>query len=159
MRRITKMLFFGILLGSIMSCGEENGIELGSLDQDYLVFGHFYGECGGEGCIETFALTSNKLYEDTNDMYRGTDFNFVELENEIFEKVVDLKDKFPVDLLSEDEQTFGCPDCGDWGGILVQYVQSGNAKTWFIDLKTEDVPEYLNDFVDAITEKISLINN
>ena len=67
----------------ILSCtdnDDENAFLLG--DQDYLVFGHFYGMCAGEGCVETFKLTDLELFEDTVDDYSGTNLNFIKLDNE-----------------------------------------------------------------------------
>jgi len=158
MNRFFRFLTLAIIVISYLSCGNDDGIELGELGEDYLVFGHFYGECGGEGCVETYALTNDKLYEDTNDKYRGIDFNFIELEYETYEKIKDLGDQFPDELLTEVDETIGCPDCGDWGGILVQFVKKGETKTWYIDLQTDDVPEYLNEFTKIIREKIAIIN-
>jgi hypothetical protein len=44
-------------------CGDLNG------DLEYFVFGHFYGECAGEGCVEMFKVENGKLYEDDIDDY------------------------------------------------------------------------------------------
>jgi len=156
---IKKMFFLVAVLFVISSCSDNDPeIELSNLGDDYLVFGHFYGECGGEGCIETYALTADKLYEDTADRYIATDFEFVELPAEKFDLVIGLENSFPQEILNETDNTFGCPDCGDWGGIYLEYVKDGERKSWRIDVMLDDIPAYMRDFVTEIQEKIALIN-
>ena len=128
-------------------------------EQNFLVFGHFYGMCGGEECVETYKLTDLKLYEDILDDYSGQNLDFVELDNETFEQINDLVDFFPNQLLNETDTVFGCPDCSDGGGLFIQYSDNGNLKSWRIDQFQENVPSYLHSFIDKVNEKISLINN
>ena len=144
----------------ILSCtdnDDENAFLLG--DQDYLVFGQFYGMCAGEGCVETFKLTDLELFEDTVDDYSGTNLNFIKLDNEKFEQVKDLMDYFPQELLSENETILGCPDCADGGGLFIQYYHNGSLKSWRIDQAKGQVPNYLHEFIDEVNNKIQLINN
>ncbi len=152
-----KLVFLGLILMSVISCSSDDGIELN--ETNFLVFGHFYGECGGEGCIETFKLTGTSLFEDTNDNYVGIDFNFIKLTNEKFEAVKDLVDFFPNELLTSSETTFGCPDCADGGGLFIQYSKNGVIRNWSIDQSKSNVPNYLHNFMDKVNEKIQLINN
>lgn len=128
-------------------------------DYDYLIFGHFYGFCIGESCTETFKLTENKLFEDTEDNYANPPYNFELLANDKFEAVKDIIDFFPTELLSESETTLGCPDCADGGGIFIEYSKNGVVKNWRIDQMKTNIPEYLHTFVDKVNEKIALINN
>lgn len=143
-----------LLLSS--ACNKEDF----KIDEDnYLVFGHYYGQCIGEECIETFKLTDSKLFEDTNDNYGGGDFNFIALDQTLFNQVKDLEAAFPAELLNDDgDGTFGCPDCADGGGLLIQYVEDGNINTWRIDQAKQNVPKYLYEFMDQVNEKIALIN-
>ncbi len=125
----------------------------------YLIFGHYYGECGGERCVETYKLTKTRLFEDELDTYMSIGpFRFFELSNQKFELVKDLFDFVPAKLLASEEQTFGCPDCGDWGGLMIRSAENNQMKTWFIDQQKSDVPEYLHPLIDKINEKIKLIN-
>lgn len=139
------------------SCSDsDNGVQVNKMD--YLVFGHFHGECDGEGCVETFKLTKDKLYEDTLDEYLGKNLEFMELSSEKFEQVKDIIDYFPTELLSAKDTMFGCPDCRDQGGIFIQYSKNGIVKSWRIDKDKDEIPIYLHDFIDKVKEKISLIN-
>ena len=157
--RLNSIIHFLPILFILTSCSKSDEVNIDEFD--YLIFGHFYGECIGEGCVETFMLTGTKLYEDKKDNYffDNAEFDFVELGNDQFELVKDLKDYFPTALLDSEEEVFGCPDCGDWGGLFVQYAKDNVVKSWRIDQKKDDVPAYLHEFIDKINEKIALINN
>jgi hypothetical protein len=153
---MNKALTLLIAIAMTTSCNKDC-ITLN--EQNYLVFGHFYGMCAGEGCVETYKLTDMKLYEDLIDDYSGQNLEFVELENETFAQVSDLVDFFPNQLLGEEETVFGCPDCSDGGGLFIQYSDNGNLKSWRIDQMQENVPSYLHSFMDQVNEAIVLINN
>ena len=150
------LILFG--LGLLLSCNnDDEGAILE--EQNFLIFGHYYGLCGGEGCIETYKLTGSKLYEDTIDDYSGQQMNFVELDKALFEAVKDLPSFLPQELLNATETFIGCPDCADGGGLFILYSQNGNEKSWRIDQNKSQLPEYLHNFVDKVNEKIGLINN
>lgn len=154
---VTICLFLSLL--ALTSCGnDESNLELTELGEIYLVFGHFFGECAGESCVETYALTSDKLFEDSLDSYNQVEFEFGELSDEKFDLVTGLENLFPNELLTVDQEVFGCPDCGDWGGIYVELVENGERYIWRIDVNLDDIPLYLHDFVTEIIEKIRLIN-
>ncbi|MFH6603545.1 BPTI/Kunitz domain-containing protein [Maribacter algicola] len=130
---------------------------------DYLIFGHFYGECSGEGCIEIFKLENGSLFEDTQDIYpnaisyyRG---NYMILNVDTFNGVNDLTTFFPLRLLGENDRIIGRPDAGDWGGLYIEYNVNGTRKFWLIDQKKDNVPPYLHTFIDKVNEKIRFINN
>ena len=152
-----KLLLIVTTVVFLFSCKDDDG--MGIYNQDFLIFGHFYGLCSGEGCVETFKLTSKNLSEDTIDDYMGRDLNFVPLEDQKFELVKDLIDSFPNQLLYEKKTVFGCPDCADGGGLFIQYSKNGKIKSWRIDQTKKNVPNYLHDFMDKVNEKIRLINN
>lgn len=148
------LIFIGLLF---TSCSDsDNGVQVNKMD--YLIFGHFHGECIGEGCVETFKLTGDRLYEDTLDHYNAENFEFVELSSEKFEQVKDIIEYFPTKLLNDKDTTFGCPDCRDQGGIFIQYSENGIVKSWRIDKDKDVIPTYLHKFVDKVNETIRLIN-
>jgi len=155
---MNKAITLLIAIAMLTSCNkDEDCITL--TEQNYLIFGHYYGMCIGEGCVETYKLTEMKLYEDLIDDYSGQNFDFVELDNETFEQVSDLVDFLPNQLLSESETMFGCPDCADGGGLYIQYSDNGNLQSWRIDQMQDNVPSYLHSFMDQVNASIALINN
>ena len=151
-----KYILILVLSVFIYGCSTKDDTQLN--DYDYLIFGHFYGKCVGESCVEVFKLTSDKLYEDANDNYANEPFKFEILDDGKFETVKDLVDFLPEKLLTEKESTLGCPDCADGGGLYIEYSKNGEVKSWRIDQMKMNVPAYLHVFMDKVNEKISLIN-
>lgn len=152
-----KFVVLFISLIFITACSSENDEKPNN--DDYLVFGHFYGFCMGESCVEVFKLTDDTLYEDLNDNYANAPFKFEKLENDKFILAKDLIDFFPTELLQEENETIGCPDCTDGGGLYIEYSKNGTIKSWRIDQFKNNIPDYLHDFMDKVNEKISLIND
>jgi hypothetical protein len=160
--RSIKILLSLLIVLFITTCEDKCDDKLLS-SGEYLIFGHFYGECLGEGCIEIFKLTNNKLFEDINDIYPGNSEiysgNYIELDNTNYDLVSDLIEYFPKDLLTENDTVFGCPDCADQGGLYIEYNVDGTHKFWIIDQALDSVPTYLHEFIGKINESIGLINN
>jgi len=157
---MTRIIIITAILTIFMltSC-EKDDLELSNLD--YIVFGHFYGECMGEQCVEIFKLEKEKLFEDTknqypnsNDFYNG---NYVQLSQQMFNETKDLTNNFPTDLLNETDIIIGQPDAGDWGGLYVEYNFDGVRRFWLLDQKKSNVPAKYHDFIDKVNEKISLL--
>jgi hypothetical protein len=142
----------------LTSCDKDD-IELSN--SDYIVFGHFYGECMGEQCVEIFRLEKEKLCEDTKDQYpNSNDFysgNYVQLSQQKFDAIKDLTNSFPTDLLNETDIVIGQPDAGDWGGLYIEYNFNGVRKFWLLDQNKSNVPTKYHDFIDKVNEKIELL--
>ncbi len=178
-----KLWFLLVLvLAGLSSCEEEPELPRG----DYLIFGHFYGECGGEGCVETFKLESNRLLEDTTQQLRdGYNFenSYQVLDQADYEQAKKLLISFPDQLFAgrgrqpfgplgsgyktiglpqptfaESGATFGCPDCVDQGGLFIEYRRGFAHGVWVIDQNQADVPSYLHEFIDQVNETIQSIN-
>lgn len=132
---------------------------------DRFIFGHFYGECGGEGCVEIYKIEDERLFEDTTDFYPGAfaphDRIYVPLSNEQYEAVKDIFDFFPEELYSEPENVIGIPDGADWGGIYVEVYYEGDETRsgfWLLDQNASNMPDVYNVFVTHINDRITLIN-
>jgi hypothetical protein len=157
-----RLVFAGILLGMlfIASCKKE---EEPQKNENYLIFGHFYGECIGETCIEIYCLEDSRLLEDQNDNYPSSQnfyvADFTALPNNDFLEVNDLMTFFPDTLLLIDDTVIGMPDAGDWGGFYVEYNFNGIRKFWLIDRVGSSIPASLHPFITEVENKIALINN
>jgi hypothetical protein len=157
---MNKCISIGFLISLLWLTSCQKNADIIKNEGDYLIFGKFYGFCGGETCIETYKLTSSTLYEDTKDAYRAIDgFEFVPLSTAKFLLVKDISADIPDALMKEDDKTFGCPDCYDQGGIFIQISKKEVVHSWFIDMTKRDVPDYLHHLMDAVNEKVILINN
>ena len=160
-----KFLLSLLLLFLALSCAIEeepfNSDQEGDEDNpaiEVLIFGHFYGFCQGEQCIETFKLEGNQLFEDHEDDYNHVTFDFVIRDQSDFELVKDIIDLIPQELLTEESQTFGCPDCADQGGIylkLPSVTTEGSDREFRLDHNQNNIPKYLHSFMDAVTDRIS----
>jgi len=143
----------------LTSCEKDDNYEPSK--SDYIFFGHFYGECMGEHCVEIFRLEKDKLFEDIKDRYpNSTEFyegNWVELSQQKFNDTKDLTNYFPTDLLSEKDTVIGQPDAGDWGGLYLEYNFNGVRKFWLLDQKKDNVPTKYHDLIDKVNEKIALL--
>ena len=147
----------------LLSACDDESVNKVETTPDYIVFGHFYGECGGEQCIEIFKLTEDQLSEDSNDTYPSSDHiyngSFHTLDAQKFDLVKDLSNHIPHELLSLSENVIGQPDAGDWGGIYFEISSNGEQQYWLIDKMEGNIPEYLRPFVEEIVNSIAEINN
>lgn len=153
---MNKTTLFTIVLSIslLFSCKKDDITQV--KDNDYLIFGHYFRDCEGESCVETFLITDGKLYEDLSDSYyRNVHFNFVELSHEKYKSSVSLLESFPQKLLKERKHTFGCPDCYGQGGLYIAYKKDGELKSWELDSSKKDVPAYLHGFIDNITNQLA----
>lgn len=165
MKTVIGLLSAGLMLLCI-SCNEkEQSVQPATSEIAYFIFGHFYGECGGEGCVEIYKLEEGHLFEDTTDVYptwvTPYDGTYIPLPEEKFDLVKDIIEYFPEELYTETENVLGQPDAGDWGGIYVEikYVEDEEKSGfWLLDQNSYNMPEVYNAFVAHINEKIMLIN-
>lgn len=164
MKRITYFVLFALGMASLSACDKECDC-VGTGEFEYMVFGHFYGECGGEGCVEIYKITEVALYEDSTDVYPGNLYPYAGLyrllPDEKFQLVKDIIYEFPEALYGELNNVIGMPDAGDWGGIYVEMKYSNEEALsgfWLLDQMESNMPQVYNDFVDKINEKIAIIN-
>lgn len=160
-----KLVFYSMifsLVGTNFSCESERYLcPVGTLES--MTFGHFYGECAGEGCVEMFKIDGGKLFEEGQDSYPT--FEMYEFEKPELLSVSkyaiakNLIDEIPAELFDETETVIGVPDGGDWGGIYVEVkYYAGFSGFWYLDQNENNMPEVYNEFVDKINETIALIN-
>ncbi len=137
-------------------------MKAGEVYPDYIVFGHFYGECIGEQCVEIFKLTETDLSEDITDHYPNISGpyigNFQVLDHALFEAVTVVRPAIPRELLATDAKVIGIPDGGDWGGIYLEISVDGEIQYWLIDKMRSNLPGYIIPLVDQIEKDIELIN-
>jgi hypothetical protein len=162
MKSFKYILFSGLVVFFLISC-DKNEKGCSDVSDELVIFGHFYGKCVGEGCVEIFKLEEDGLYEDKNDIYpngqTAYEGSYIQLSKEKFELVKDLGSFFPDQLFDEAETVIGMPDFGDWGGIYIEIDRPGKGRRfWLLDQSDNNMPAIYNEFVDVINEKIQLIN-
>jgi hypothetical protein len=122
----------GLLALLLSSCKKEK-----CPDDGYLIFGHFYGMCEGEQCVDKAQFTP--------------------LGREQFQKAQHLRASFPLELLQQSDTVIGQPDAGDWGGLYIEYHQDGVRKFWLIDKMKTNVPIQYHDFVDRVEAAVEAL--
>lgn len=162
MKNLKVILTIGAISLSLASCKKEkDGIQLAG--SDYLVFGHYYGMCQGEECVEIFRLESNRLLEDHHDTYppQANGFyvgDYTALSQGMYNDIKDLANYFPNELLDITERSIGNPEIADGGGLYIEYNYNGTHQYWLIDQTQNGVPQSLHPFMDKVNEKIGIIN-
>jgi hypothetical protein len=156
------LVFLGVWsLFCLLSSCDDDSVMITS--EKYLIFGHFYGFCEGEQCIEIFKLTEGELFEDQNDNYPDQESfykgKFIKLSDEAFMIADGLMDAFPTQLLMENDKVIGLPDAGDWGGYYVEYKSGETHGSWLIDKIDDHIPEYLHAFTGGMDEVIDQLSN
>ncbi len=160
---LRKYWLWSIVMMFLNGCG-ESPLDIENVTAgDAIIFGHFYGECLGEGCIEIYQLTETVLSEDILDQYPRSDQpyegNFVMLSEKQFSTAVGLRDRIPGKLLLNGETVIGSPDAGDWGGIYFEIKVGSERRFWLIDQIDDHIPDYLVPFKNEINEVIKSINS
>lgn len=154
-----KKLLIALLI--LAACDDDNVKK--ETSENYIIFGHFYGECIGEQCVQIFKLTDDELFEDSNDTYPGVDHSynakFHILDPQKFDLVKNLADNIPQELLTVTDKVIGTPDAFDQGGIYFEVSLDGQQQYWLIDKAEANIPEYLRSFVEEVENSISAINN
>ena len=142
-----------------MGCTEDE--PLIGQEYDYVIFGHFYGFCVGEECVEIFKLENETLFEDSLDNYPSNEVpyqgDYVELTEDLYNLVSDIPMLIPGELLNITKSRIGCPDCTDGGGIFIQIKIGDEVRYWLIDQFLSNVPEELHNFINTINNRISLL--
>lgn len=168
----TKIFLFLIFVALILQGCKDEPVESCCLttcdcapsDTLIFTFGHFYGECIGEGCVEIFRVDviEMNLSEDISDQYpQAATFyegNFsLDLPIEKYYLVKDLYEYIPEGLYSEGT-VVGQPDAGDWGGLYFEIKFNDKHRFWLLDQMKSNVPEAYHQFIDEINERIYYIN-
>jgi len=126
-------------------------------DRNYVVFGSFYGECGGYNCIEIFKIENGILYEDTSDIYPSNTVYegvYFAQSQARYEQVKKLVNYIPPSLLMEPQGSIGGPDSHDQGGLYFELKVNYIRKFWKIDTDTAAIPHYLIPLTDTIKKYV-----
>lgn len=145
------------ILLTLSACGKESQ---NVSETDAFIFGHFFGECFGESCIEIYRLVDNEIYEDTLDKYpgiNGNEFDWIKRTDVSVEQIAESLEEIPNSLFDATDQVIGMPDAGDWGGIYVQIHEGAEARYWLIDHADQNIPEDLVPFTTSIKNTIQLL--
>lgn len=153
-----KLMFLLLASGMLFqSCQKDEDTPMGNVE--YIVFGHFFGECIGEDCVEIFKIENDVLYEDQKDNYPSNTNpyvgEYITLDDAKYQLVKDLEVFIPNELFNETQTVIGQPDVADQGGYYFEIVEDGVQYHFRIDTNKEALPDYLMDFADVLQDYIS----
>lgn len=147
---------------------EEPNIDLSARNgneftngEPIITFGRYYGKCQGVSCVEIFKIIDFILLEDALDKYPNSgnyyQGKFISFKGSDRILIKDILSSFPLELLNSKSIIYGAPDAGDWGGIYLEHEDGEQHRFWFLDLKLENNPKHLRDYVSLINKKINVI--
>ena len=129
--------------GNGQGCGNNNNFES-------FAFGTAYGECAGN-CATFYSISNKKIFPDDMQYYTGQlVFKTTALTNDKYLLAKQLIDNFPAYLKNNPDQTFGCPDCHDQGGIHIETKENGIVKTWHIDNEIDKQPIQIRAYIQQL---------
>jgi len=125
-----------------------------------LIFGEAYGFCVGD-CAHFYRLSNGNLYQDTIDRYmeESPEFDDTPLTSAQYELAAPLLSGIPDYLLKNTNQTIGCPDCADQGGVHLFLTNESQSLFWHIDTFTENQPEEIRAYVSQVRSIIDQLRN
>jgi len=148
-----------VVCAAFSSCKEEECDCHRQPDNNYLIFGKFYGMCMGETCVEIFKIEDGILYEDTTDRYPfgNAPYNgiYIGRSSSDYNLVKDIINYVPPQLLNEADTTIGIPDAYDQGGYYLEVKEAGESRFWLIDTDKDNIPTYLQTFTDTLNSYIN----
>ncbi len=135
---------------------------------DYIVFGRYCGECGGE-CATMYKLDihNNNLFVDHTDSYwdykRGTPMKFGTAINNKSKMLLarQFLESIPKSILDSKKtaQRFGSPDGEDGCGIFLEIKSDTIIKKFYIDNQTERLTGDIKIFAENFKKIIDKLND
>lgn len=152
--RLSRLWLLSLLTFStlLVSCNKDTVFP----DRyDYFIFGEYYCECFGNcsivyQIIDETVLPSN----DSSCTPEQHTFGNTPLSNSKYEIAKELIDEFPEELLTSDENRYGCPDCYDQGAYYIELKSSKIARSWRIDRTIDELPDFLKAYAQTIESTI-----
>jgi hypothetical protein len=129
---------------------------------DYIIFGRFCGECGGE-CATMYKIDfgQNKLFADHTDSYWSREEKPLVFQTAILDTAkINLARKIwnnTPDFIATYKdriKTFGCPDCTDGCGIYLEISNQGVLRRFRIDAQTEQISGEIRAYAELLNETI-----
>lgn len=146
-----SFLFLSLSLLLLVGCKKDKTDTTGG----QLVFGTYYGECGGD-CAHFFKIKDGALYPDNTDNYYGgtLQFSSTALPNDSFLLAKGLLDSLPQYMLNHADTTWGCPDCVDQGGIHIEYTSGDGVFVWTLDSDTGSLPVETRAYAQRVKDVV-----
>jgi hypothetical protein len=124
------------------------------------IFTKYYCMCQGD-CINGFKIAGDQLYRGRGKFCSPENLKFEDkaLSNDKLLLADHLRGMIPADMLAHLDKTYGCPDCGDWGGYYVSLMVEGKQHVWRLDTQKDALSSEIRAFVEELEKTLSALNN
>ena len=154
--KTTIYLFSLLLLLAlvVLSCSKK---EITATSESTFLFGTTYQNCVSN-CNKYYAIRNGNIYRASGEYLKGPMVIGTEAltpnQYDLGQKVVqDLPDY----LENNPEETFGCPECENKGGIHIEYIRGSglpSIRKWHIDTDTAAIPAEIRPYAIQILKTI-----
>ena len=153
---INRSLLLTLFLLLSFSCGKTPDLSLDP-NIDWFGFGSYACYCSGN-CARLYRIQEGQLYQrqyNTCEMYELGNPGTV-LPADKIALAQPLLDSFPQGLRGSSDETYGCPDCGDWGGYRIFLQKNGQLRSWNID-RIPSLPSWLQPYMTQVDAVITVL--
>ena len=142
-------VFFCLLIHLFFISCDDRDTNNTSSARNEMIIGLYFGECIGD-CATFYRLDERNVYADVIENGYSEDPAFssesLNTTEELLNAFIDLENQIPTMLINNEEDSYGCPDCGDWGAIGFIY----QGRRWTLDNSLNGNPDEIQAFVAEI---------
>ena len=150
-----KSLLF-VLLCFILTACKDDPCSKPLPEGDIFIFSKYYCECMGS-CITGYKLTDQGLFQGAGTWCDPATLTFsaTPLSDDKANLAQTLRYAIPAQMLDTDEEVYGCPDCGDWGGYYIELTSGGTTKSWRLDTHKDGLPADIKAYVEMLEQTLA----
>ena len=150
--KISISLLFVFLFG-ITACDNDIQNDPAPQEKQVFIFGSFAGECLGN-CVHYYKIEAEKLYADDIDhgIPDSIPFQTTPLSAAKYQLAEPLSEDIPDELLTSNQQVYGCPDCYDQGGIYLELRNGDKVQKWQLDTDSTDQSSAILEYKQRVVE-------
>lgn len=150
-----KSLLFVLLCVMLTAC-KDDPCSKPLPEGDTFIFSKYYCECTGN-CIAGYKLATEGLFHGAGTWCdpAALTFSATPLSDDKACLAQTLRYAIPAQMFYSDEKTYGCPDCGDWGGYYIELTSGGITKYWRLDTHKDGLPADIKAYVEMLEQTLA----
>ncbi len=145
-----KTLFFTLFCLILNACKDDSSNNAAAVGDEF-IFTKYYCYCSGN-CISGYKLTSEGLFKGAGAHCDPATlaFSTSSLPDDKVGLGQILLYEIPGQMLDSAKETYGCPDCGDWGGYYIQMTTGDVTRSWRLDTHKDSLPGDIKAYVETL---------
>lgn len=144
--KLPIILSLVLVMTALQGCSDKENTLLSTFQDESFMFG-YYNDFSTQGYSKIFLIQDGKLYPDAMGRFQNPPlFNAIPLSDELYQKALPARDQFPQTLLTNADESFGCPGCVDQGILYIAKEVDGEMVYWHLDPQTSAMPEALQAY-------------